>query len=63
MNKVVMTFPDTICMAEFILMVKPSRVETLDRQLKGKLTDQQIEYARKHYRAVLKSSVKITSRK
>jgi hypothetical protein len=57
MKKVVLIFPDTTRMAEFILMHRITKAETnsIECSLSATTTDQVIEIARKQYGAKLRA--------
>lgn len=61
MKKVVLVFPNTQLMTEFILTQKIPNTEgnTRDKTLKGLMTDGQIEIACRQYGAALKQISKI----
>jgi len=58
MRKVVLLFPDTVSISEFLLMQKVSRViiDTGEKMLRGILTDAQLHIACKQYGAKIRSS-------
>jgi hypothetical protein len=55
MNKVVLLFPDTIALTEFLLLhrIAGAEVNTLERSLTCKLTDKQLLIACTKYQAQL----------
>lgn len=61
MKKVILLFPDTVAMAEFILSQRIPRTQcnTRDKTLTAQMTDQQIETARRQYGASIKAAYKL----